>query len=162
MCLCVCGFVSLLFVCAIFMRRHFIGPSFITYTQRAPPVASQRGSLAACSLIHLFVAFHFYFILLFFTVCCTLRCLSDCQCCRRRRLVSLSSFLLVFPATPIPSALSLSLCFPLCPCVRYCVCVCVPLSVCIQNLLIPRTHTCFKVQIPYVAPSPAAFFTHRT
>lgn len=144
------------------MRRHFIGVlcwAFVHHVYAACAPSSlatwKLGSAFSHPPFRGFSFFFFYFILLFFTVCCTLRCLSDCQCCRRRRLVSLSSFLLVFPAAPIPSP-SLSVC------ALQCVCVCVPLSFCIQNLLIPLTHSCFKAQIPYVAPFAAAFFTHRT
>lgn len=162
-CVCVSAVSShFLFVCAIFMRRHFIGVlcwAFVHHVYAACAPSSlatwQLGSAFSHPPFRGFSFFFFYFILLFFTVCCTLRCLSDCQCCRRRRLVSLSSFLLVFPAAPIPSP-SLSVC------ALQCVCVCVPLSFCIQNLLIPLTRSCFKAQIPYVAPSAAAFFTHRT
>lgn len=134
-CICLCVCVSavsshFLFVCAIFMRRHFIGVlcwAFVHHVYAACAPSSlatwQLGSAFSHPPFRGFSFFFFYFILLFFTVCCTLRCLSDCQCCRRRRLVSLSSFLLVFPAAPI---LSLPLPFSLSVrlCVTVCVCVC--------------------------------------
>lgn len=157
--MCVC--VRFAFVCAILMRRHFIGVLCCAFARHVYAACAPLPSMLSLSVsptsIHLSagfsqILFHFtvFHGLLFSLFLCLSVSLLFClfrlpMLAASRRLVSLSSFLLVFSC---PLFLSLSL--ALNP-------NAVSLSVCIQNLLIPHTRSCFQVENPPVPqPIPAS------
>lgn len=133
-CVCVWLFAQSLFVCAIFYGgflycgRHFIGIRLYRHSSRIRSVPP------------------------------SFLCAEWQRRWRRRRLISLSSFLLVFfraqrATTPARLTLQCRLPHGQRPTTFALPAPFVPHCVCIQNLLIPRARSCFKVKIPHADPT---------